>query len=115
MHNNIYESEKSLQVTLHWNLTNITKCLLLMEFVVWKYRPVLEYNTYMPIVWGEIYVAQVFLLIKKNFLPVDFCLIGSNLWLLLRVNDDADRANWYLGMKGYYFHSLSISHLLLPN
>ena len=37
------ESERSLHVTLCWNIINITKCLLPLEFVVWNCRPALQY------------------------------------------------------------------------
>ena len=37
------ESGRSLHVTLCWNIINITKCLLSLEFVVWKYRPALHW------------------------------------------------------------------------
>ena len=37
------ESERSLHVTLCWNIINITKCLLSLEFVVWNCRPALQY------------------------------------------------------------------------
>ena len=38
------ESERKLHVTLYQNIINITKCSLILEFVVWKYQPTLQYN-----------------------------------------------------------------------
>jgi len=54
------ESERSLHVTLCWNIINITKCLLPLEFVVWNCRPALQY--YRMIKMVSIWVLLLILL-----------------------------------------------------